>query len=145
MIEAPHCAKAVQWYVEVFGFKEIFRESSQATGNEVQLIEHSELQLGKIDLWLRDQVPGGGGPAKVRSPVALGGTTSTMFVRCSDSDATVAKAVKEGATLLQAVAEQPWGARYGAFIDPFGFEWGIATFKGGDGAVDPDAPHATST
>jgi PhnB protein len=27
------------------------------------------------------------------------------------------------------VADQFWGDRYGSFIDPFGFSWGVATHK----------------
>ena len=42
-----------------------------------------------------------------------------------DPDAAFARAVKAGAKVVSAVADQPYGWRVGRVVDPFGHHWEI--------------------
>jgi len=44
-------------------------------------------------------------------------------------DATVGRAVADGAKILKPVADQFYGDRMGFIQDPFGHRWGVATHK----------------
>ncbi|HEX9160938.1 MAG TPA: VOC family protein, partial [Thermoanaerobaculia bacterium] len=46
-----------------------------------------------------------------------------------DADAVFRSATEAGATVLYAVANQPYGERAGGVTDPFGNQWFIATSK----------------
>ncbi len=48
-----------------------------------------------------------------------------MFLR----DQTFRQAITAGGRESMPVADQFWGDRYGTFVDPFGYSWGIATHK----------------
>jgi hypothetical protein len=50
-----------------------------------------------------------------------------LYVR--DVDAAFERAVSAGARVRMPVADQFWGDRWGALVDPFGHEWGIGTHK----------------
>ena len=39
------------------------------------------------------------------------------------------QAIAAGGKESMPVADQFWGDRYGSFVDPFGYSWGIATHK----------------
>ena len=62
-----------------------------------------------------------------RSPDTLGGTPVKLHVYVDDVDAVVAKALSLGATELRAVKDEFFGDRSGAFADPFGHVWMVAT------------------
>ena len=64
---------------------------------------------------------------KSRSPKTLGGSPVTLHLELSDVDATWQQAVAAGAEVTMPLAEQFWGARYGAVRDPFGHSWSLAT------------------
>jgi PhnB protein len=44
-----------------------------------------------------------------------------------DVDSVVERAVKEGATVERPIADQFYGDRAGAIVDPFGHRWYVAT------------------
>jgi PhnB protein len=54
----------------------------------------------------------------------------TMHIYVPDADAVHERAIKAGATLISAVADQPYGERAGGVSDPFGNRWFIATHTG---------------
>lgn len=58
-------------------------------------------------------------------PQAGGGVI--LDVLCEDPDAVAARAVEHGATVIFPVADQPYGARQGRFLDPFGHQWLVGT------------------
>ncbi len=62
-----------------------------------------------------------------KSPDMLGGTPVTVMVYVPDVDQTVAQAVAAGAKLLMPVADQFYGDRSAALLDPFGHGWMLAT------------------
>jgi PhnB protein len=46
-----------------------------------------------------------------------------LHLTVADPDAVAAQAVEAGATLMFAVADQPYGWRQGRVVDPFGHHW----------------------
>jgi PhnB protein len=65
-----------------------------------------------------------GGP---RSPHALGTTATILDLYVADVDTTMKRALDVGAALRNPIENTPTGDRVGAFIDPFGHIWSLAT------------------
>jgi uncharacterized glyoxalase superfamily protein PhnB len=63
------------------------------------------------------------------SPEALGGSPVSLMHYVRDVDAVFARAVAAGARVVFPPADQFWGDRMGAIVDPFGHRWSIATHK----------------
>ena len=113
-------AKAIEFYKEVFGAKELFR-LTEPQGK----VGHAELQFGDSLLMLADEYPDFG----ALSPGSVGGTPVSIHLYVDDVDETVEKAIAAGATLLRAVKDEFFGERAGAIADPFGHHWHVATPK----------------
>ncbi|MGZ4620348.1 MAG: VOC family protein [Frankiaceae bacterium] len=111
-------ARAIEYYVQAFGAKELVR--MEAPGGKVG---HAELELGDSRIMLSDPFP----QASMRPPKELGGTSASVFMYVEDVDAVVKRAVDAGATVTMEVANQFWGDRFGTITDPFGHVWSIAT------------------
>lgn len=111
-------ARAIAYYVEAFGAKEIAR--MDAPGGKVG---HAELEIGDSHIMLADPFP----HSSTRPPRELGGTSASVFLYVEDVDAVVRQAVDAGATVTMEVADQFWGDRFGVITDPFGHVWSIAT------------------
>jgi PhnB protein len=111
-------ARAIEYYVNAFGAKEVMR--MDAPGGKVG---HAELELGDSKIMLADPFP----QASTRPPKELGGTSASVFLYVEDVDAVVKRAVDAGATVTMEVADQFWGDRFGTITDPFGHVWSIAT------------------
>ena len=117
-LSVEDAAKAIDWYKAAFGAKE--RVRMDAPGGK---IGHAELELGDSVLMLSDPFP----QSNNTPPKELGGSTAGIFMYSEDVDATVRKAVDQGATVVMEVADQFWGDRFGTIVDPFGHSWSIAT------------------
>ncbi len=111
-------ARAIEFYREAFGAKELFR-MSQPDGR----VGHAEIQIGDSRLMLADENPEIG----ARSPQSIGGSAVTIYLYVGDVDATVARAVAAGAKLTRPVETQFYGDRNGGLTDPFGHLWYVAT------------------
>ncbi|CAN5203607.1 N/A [soil metagenome] len=61
------------------------------------------------------------------SPETLGGTSVRMSLIVDDADSRTAQAIAAGATVVFAVADQPYGLRQGRVADPYGHHWLIGT------------------
>jgi len=105
---------ALDWYARAFGAVEAFR----VVGDDGRL-GHAEFTIGGARFMMSDEYPEFG----VRSPKALGGTGTALFVTVTDVDATFARAIEAGATSQGDPADQPHGARHGTLLDPFGHRW----------------------
>jgi len=110
-------AKAIEFYKQAFGAKEISRMA--APGGK---IVHAELQIGDSRIMLGDEFPGG-----ARSPISLGGTSVSLYVYFADVDSAFQQAVAAGAKADMAPTDMFWGDRYAKVTDPFGHFWGLAT------------------
>jgi uncharacterized glyoxalase superfamily protein PhnB len=112
---------AIAFYRKAFGA--LVREKHAAPGDG--RLMHAELEIDGRLLYLGDEFPEFGGPS--RTPQALGGTAVILHRYVEDCDKAIAKAVKAGATLTMPAMDMFWGDRYGRVLDPFGYEWALAT------------------
>ena len=109
---------AIDFYISVFGAKERMRMPGPD-----DRVGHAELEIGESLIMLADEFPDMG----ARSPKSIGGSPVTIHVYVEDVDATVALAVKSGATIARPVEDKFYGDRGGEVVDPYGHRWSIAT------------------
>jgi PhnB protein len=113
-------AKAIEYYKEAFGAKEVFRMD----GPDGK-VGHAELQIGDSRIMLADENPQMG--AGHTSADSIGGSPVSIYLYLPDVDSVVERAVAAGAKILKPVQDQFYGDRSGFLQDPFGHLWGIAT------------------
>jgi len=113
-------AKAIDFYKKALGAQELVR----MPGPDGKIM-HAELKIGDSIIFLGEENPQMG----AKSPQTLGGCTGTLNLYVNDVDQTFKQAVSAGGRESMPVADQFWGDRYGTFVDPFGYSWGIATHK----------------
>jgi PhnB protein len=115
-------AKAIDWYKKALGA----HENSRALGPDGKIM-HAELQIGNSRFMLNDAMGGG------KSAKGLGGSPISLWIYGPDCDALFKRAVDAGAHVppgpMGQMADQFWGDRCGSVIDPFGYQWNIATRK----------------
>jgi len=114
-----NAAQAIEFYKKALGAQEISR-MAMPDGK----IGHAELKIGDSIIFLSDEMPGMG---MAKSPQSLGGCTGVLNLYVPNVDKAFDQAIAAGAKTTMPVADMFWGDRYGTFMDPFGFAWGIAT------------------
>jgi PhnB protein len=115
MLSVRNGPKAVEFYKQAFGARELFR----LDGDNGDVV--AQLAVGEANFWLADESP----ENKNFSPESLGGATVRMIMVVDDPDAAFVRAIKAGATAVWPVADQPYGWRVGRLVDPFGHHWEI--------------------
>ena len=113
-----NAAEMIDWYKRAFGASEVSR-SVGADGK----IMHAEITIGDSRVMMNDVVMGNKGAQE------FGGSPVSFWLYVPDCDAVYDRAVGAGARVQMPVADQFWGDRGGAIIDPAGFIWWIATRK----------------
>jgi len=113
-------ARAIEFYVQVFGATERYRLTEPSGSGK---IGHAELAIGAGRLMLADEYPDFG----ALSPVAVGGTPVSLYLPVPDVDGVVARAVAAGATVLRSPKDEFYGERTAMIVDPFGHRWHLAT------------------
>ena len=113
-------AKAIDFYKRALGAQELVR----MPGPDGKIM-HAELKIGDSIVFLGEENP----QMKVKSPETLGGCTGTLHIYVADVDEQFRQAINAGGRESMPVADQFWGDRYGTFVDPFGYSWGIGTHK----------------
>jgi PhnB protein len=111
-------ARAIQFYKEALGAKELFRMDMPTGG-----VGHAELRIGDSRIMLADECPS----MEFRSPLAYGGSGVTLHLYVEDVDAVAERAVAAGMKVKRPVQNQFYGDRSGTFEDPFGHVWHIST------------------
>ena len=111
-------ARAIDFYKSAFGAVERMR----MPGSDGKVM-HGELQIGDSVLMLADENP----QSQAKSPETVGGSTNSLLLYVENVDAVVDKAVKDGAKIVRAVADQFYGDRMGTILDPFGQMWSVGT------------------
>jgi PhnB protein len=106
--------RALDFYREALGAVELTRWA-EADGK----IGFAEIQIGDSRLFISDEFPDIG----VLSPQSLGGTPVGLNLYVEDVDASAARMLAAGATVLRPVADQGDGIRNGIFACPFGHRW----------------------
>lgn len=115
-----NAAKAIDFYKEAFGAKELMR-LAMPNGK----VGHAEIMIGDSRLMLADE----SAEWDARSPQTIGGSPVFLALYVEDVDAVVNRAVAAGAKLFKPVADQFYGDRSGCVTDPFGHKWSVATHK----------------
>jgi PhnB protein len=113
-------ARAIGFYREAFGASEVMR----LDGPDGK-IGHAELSIGESRFMLADEFP----DFDAHAPRHFGGSPISLHLYVENADATMAKAIAAGATVVQPPADQFYGDRLGTIKDPFGHVWHIATRK----------------
>jgi PhnB protein len=107
-------AAAIEFYRRAFGAEEIFRLTEP--GGRVG---HAELKLGPATLMLADEYPEYG----IQSPLAFGGTGTSIHLHVDNVDALARRAVEAGALIVRGPTDEGHGERQCRLRDPFGHEW----------------------
>ena len=111
-------AEAIEFYKRAFDAVEVMRLPA-ANGKLI----HASIKIGDSTVMLVDEMPDWG----AFGPKSLKGSPVTMHLSVADADASAARAIAAGATLIMPVADAFWGDRYGVLQDPFGHRWSVAT------------------
>jgi PhnB protein len=109
---------AIDFYSSVLGATERMRMDAP-DGK----IGHAEVEIGDSVVMLADENP----EMNARGPRSIGGSPVSLMVYVEDVDAVFEGALKAGAKELRPVENQFYGDRLGAFEDPFGHEWNVAS------------------
>ena len=117
-ISVRNAAAALAFYVEAFGAVEI----SRLVGDDGR-VGHSEIEIGSSKLMIADEYP----EIDSVGPETRGGPTCSFTIEVPDVDASFARAVAAGATVVRPVADQFHGNRMGWVTDPFGHRWTLST------------------
>lgn len=142
---SPHlvcdgAADAIDFYVDVFGARELMRLAGP-NGR----IMHAAIEINGSSVLLVDESRDHG----MLGPRSAGVASGWLHLVVPDADALAAKAVAAGATELQPVTEMFWGDRYGMVEDPWGHRWALATPQGrtltGDELSAAAAEHVESS
>src|SRR3954464_443079 len=112
-----NAAQTMDWYKKALGAEEV----SRSLGPDGKIM-HAELKIGDSRFMVNDVMMGKG-------PKAFGGSPAALWLFVEDSDALFNRAVGAGAKVEMAIADQFWGDRAGAVVDPAGYTWWIASRK----------------
>ena len=116
-LQCDDAAAAIDWYKKALGAEEVDR----SPGPDGKIM-HAEIRIGDSPIYLNDVMQGKG-------PKELGGSPAAFWLYVENSDAAFTRAVDAGAHVQMPLADQFWGDRGGAVIDPSGYTWWIATRK----------------
>ncbi|MGH9503777.1 MAG: VOC family protein [Terriglobales bacterium] len=110
-------AKAIDFYKNAFGAKEIMRFQTP-TG-----IPHAEIKIGDSLIMLTEEWPEG----DRFSAETLGKSPISLALEVPDVDGFVEHAAAVGAKLTHPPTDQFYGHRDATLVDPFGYVWGVYT------------------
>ena len=113
-------AAAIDWYVKALGARERMRMPGP-NGT----IGHAEVEIGGSPVMLADEFPQMG----FKGPRTYGGSPVHLHVYVADVDAVFARAVENGAKVLQPLQDKFYGDRSGSVEDPYGHVWHLSTHK----------------
>ena len=111
-------AAAIAFYTAVFGARERMR--LPAPGGR---IGHAELEFGESLIMLADE----SAPHGAMAPGDGEDRAVSMHLYVDDADAVLAAASGAGARVREPASTKFYGDRSGAFVDPFGHVWHVAT------------------
>jgi len=113
-----NAAEAIEFYKEALGAQELMR-MTDPDGK----IGHAELKIGDSIVFLGEEMPSMGN----KSPQTLGGATGGLYLYVEDVDKAFQRAIDAGGKEKMPVTDMFCGDRYGQFVDPYGYSWGLST------------------
>jgi PhnB protein len=111
-------AQTIDWYKRALGAE----ETGRSLGPDGKVM-HAELKIGNSRFMVNDPMPG------TKGPKDYGGSPASMWLYVDNCDQLFSRAVAAGGKVQAPVEDQFWGDRAGAFADPNGYTWWIATRK----------------
>lgn len=128
---------ALVWLCRVFGFSEVKRfdrgednltaRLKGPDGGAVMISGHDN----DFKSWMRERAPHFEEGAGLSWPLLTHAITVIVDVDVDDVDAHFERAGQQGAAVLSAPKDQPWGVRSYAALDPEGHQWEFATVMRG--------------
>lgn len=112
--------KAMEFYKAAFG-----AEGDMCLEAPDGSVMYGEIRIGNSTVMLSEENPAWG----MKSAETLGDSPVSLHIYTEDCDATFKQAIDAGCTEVSPMMDAFWGDRYGKVMDPFGFQWGIATHK----------------
>jgi PhnB protein len=107
-------AKALQFYANALGAKEVFRMPAPTGGTA-----HAEFVIGNTIVYISDEAPDWHAYAMQEGQMAA----CLFAIICDDCDQSYERAVKAGADSLSPPQDHFWGVRSAIIKDPFGYRW----------------------
>lgn len=86
-------------------------------------IMHGEVKIGNSTVMVSQENP----QWDMKSAETMGGSPVSLHIYVEDCDAAFQRAIDAGCQELFPVDTMFWGDRYGKVLDPYGYQWGIAT------------------
>jgi len=106
------CAEAIEFYKKAFGAEEVMR-APDPTG---KLIWHAHIRIGDSPIFMSDEIPNMGNPARPTS----------LWLYMDGVDAAFKRAVSAGCKVTMPLADMFWGDRMGKVTDKWGNDWALA-------------------
>nr|WP_084154577.1 YciI family protein [Polycyclovorans algicola] len=117
-LECEGASDAIAFYKAAFDAI----EEARLPGPDGRLM-HAQIRIGNSTVMLADPFSG----CASHRPERLTGSPVCIHLYVADADATFARAIAAGATVIMPLSDMFWGDRYGQLEDPFGHRWSIAT------------------
>ncbi|RZJ03062.1 MAG: VOC family protein [Brevundimonas sp.] len=117
---------ALDWYVRAFG-AEVIARHDEADGR----LGHATLGINGGSVYLADEFPELQDRIGAHAPRTLGSTTVSVALAVDDTDAWLARAVAEGATVIRPATDDAYG-RHAKLTDPYGHVWSLIGPRIGD-------------
>ena len=114
---------AIEWLCSVFGFSE-----NLVVPGENGAIAHAQLVLGSGMIML-GSMPDDESDQRVRPPSADGVNTQSAYVVVEEIDAHYQHAKASGAEIVIEIADQEYGGRLYAALDPEGHLWHFGSYN----------------
>jgi uncharacterized glyoxalase superfamily protein PhnB len=118
-IIVPDSIEAIAFYEKAFGAT----QTMHMAGPEGQGTMHAEVRIFGGTVMLSDENP----QWEMVSAKTLGQSPVNMMFYCENVDEAFAKAVAAGCEVKFPVADMFWGDRMAKVVDPFGYQWSMAT------------------
>lgn len=113
-LTARDTSAALQFYVDAFGARELFRLPTPQGG-----VAHAEFMIGNSRIYISDEAEDWFAFA-----MPLDGTASCLFsIATDDCEKSCRRAIEAGAELLSKPADYFWGTKTALVKDPFGYRW----------------------
>lgn len=116
-IVVRNAAKAIEFYQEAFGAREVMRMPGPRGG-----ISHAEIRIGDSVVMIADEMI----ELNTKGPRSYGGSPVSFYLYVNDVDAAWERALDAGAKMLAPLDNMFWGDRVGRIEDPFGHTWLLA-------------------
>lgn len=132
--------KAIEWLCRVYGF-----QPRRVVPGEPGRVLHAHLVLGNGGVML-SSAEDYGHPSMCRSPRQVGGVgTAEIVVHVPEIEAHYRHAVAQGAEILIALEDKPYGGRGYASRDPEGHVWAFGSYDAWAPEPAPQRQRATGT